>query len=322
LHAHSWARGQRPVLSRSGNRLALAGFDKVVMSGWDGVEKWTTRMPPVELVIDEAGCAYQATDDRRLLIVGQDGQPEPTPDSEVRPMMRVGCAPTGGFVAASENCRNLVVFCRQPDGTWKKVDAVDVFAPQHRTQTVQRAFVWLRGPDQSWRILAPTHDGLLEYSFANENLELAGTYLTDDVINRVAVTRDEQAMALYTMQRRLHVFGRDGWQWREQRPAIEVGIDNVMLAFEGQSRLMLTAAEEVRIYDVDLKLVDLLPNLDEVGLQETLAMPDGQKVATIAANYVTREHWIDFDRVVAEAKRLLELRAGGNRASESAAVNR
>jgi hypothetical protein len=51
-------------------------------------------------------------------------------------------------------------------------------------------------------------------------------------------------------------------------------------------------------------------------------MPDGQKVATIAANYVTREHWIDFDRVVAEAKRLLELRAGGNRASESAAVNR
>jgi hypothetical protein len=92
-----------------------------------------------------------------------------------------------------------------------------------------------------------------------------------------------------------------------------VGIDSVYLVFDGEDRLLLTAAEEVRVYDRDRELVDVLPNLDEAWLLETCRVPDGEKIVTVATNYVVREHWLDFERVLAEARRLLALRAAANR---------
>jgi hypothetical protein len=228
----------------------------------------------------------------------------------VRPLYRLGCAPEGGLCAASENWRTLDVFRRQQDGGWARVAFVDPLpAPSGREGLAQRSFTWLRGPDQSWRILAPTREGLLEFSLAGDRLAFVDIYLEADVINRVAVSVDEQTMALYTMGRRLHLFERDGWRWRERR-ATTVGIDNVLVAFDAEARLLVTAADEVRVYDQELEVVDLLPTVDGLGLLEARRVPDAAKIVTIAANYVVCEHWVDFERVLAEARRLLALRKG------------
>ena len=124
------------------------------------------------------------------------------------------------------------------------------------------------------------------------------------------------------MDRHLHLFERDGWRWRERSPPRAIGIDHVNLAFDAEERLLLTTAEEVRVFGRDLELVDLLPNLDEVGLVQCRAMPEAGKVVTIATNFVAREHWTDFERVLAEAERLLALRAGRRVGQQPAATSR
>ena len=77
------------------------------------------------------------------------------------------------------------------------------------------------------------------------------------------------------------------------------------ITFATDDRILVTTAEEARIYDDSFTCVGIIPCIDSVGYVSAHGLPGDKKVLTIAANHVMREWWLDDEDVMDAARHML-----------------
>ncbi|HEX6811179.1 MAG TPA: hypothetical protein VF384_06130, partial [Planctomycetota bacterium] len=324
LPAHWLPTGCKPVLSADGSQLLSVGMDgAAALRDWSGARIWSAKMPlpgapsrSAWACVDDQGRAYAATDDRRLAIVSPLGELERAAapnqrsgkleeETWLRVIWYLSPAPGGGMVAASAAGNNLRVVARDEEG-WRTIDQVTPVREDGRGFQPRMPFVWVKEDGATWRILAGTVRGVMQFRLVAGKLEqIADEVLLPDArIDQMALSPDQRTLAVDIAEGGLHMFVRDAAGWRS-RAVLPFTTLVVHLAFARNDRLLATSAEQVRILDLDGNLVGLLPNIDPVGLVSAHRLP-GDRVLTIAANQIMREWWLDGDRALEHARRLLK----------------
>lgn len=156
-----------------------------------------------------------------------------------------------------------------------------------------------------WRLLFGGKRGVLEYVVSGEALTAVGGggVAADHAVELLALSPDGRLMAASYGEHGLEIYRRARNRWRQHAQPLSFTGAITHLAFARNDRLLVTSARQVRVLDDGLRVVGVLLNLDEQDLVAARALPDGEKLVTIAANNVLREWWLDDARVLREAKR-------------------
>ncbi|HEX6810673.1 MAG TPA: serine/threonine-protein kinase [Planctomycetota bacterium] len=323
LPVHSLPAGCMPVLPGDGSRMLSLGTDGVAqLRDWSGTSIWSARIALLgtssisgSVCVGDEGRAFSATDEGRLAIVSPQGEPEhavgrngPTGTAEEETWGGVigylSPAPGGRMVAGSSAGQNLRVVCRDEQGCWRTRAQVVLEPGWGRDLVVRTPFAWVKEDDGTWRIVAGTSSGVLQFRFVAGNLvRLEEVLLPQARIDQLALSPDQRILAVDLGRGGMRTFVRYGAAWRE-RAHLPFTRQIVHLAFARDDRLLATSADMVRILDFDGSLVGLLPNIDPVGLVSAHRLP-ADRVLTIAANQIMREWWLDGDRALEHARRLL-----------------